>query len=207
MVSFCSIVEWGSCNIHSVDIGWLGFLLQYGHIVHVDLKMPPRPPGYAFVEVSIDLPLAISSSLEVFFWFEYFVTVWRSSWCWRCHSGAWWLWFWWASPAGWFCSIFLIFWILMPYRYPLPLVYLWSIQQVELAHGGRGHPSSTDRYSNHSGSRGPRGGVSKRSEYRGGFAWIMQYKNHLYMVANLSHFVSFFSCSHWTAPVCFMARS
>ncbi|PNX58332.1 pre-mRNA-splicing factor sf2, partial [Trifolium pratense] len=22
----------------------------YGHITHIDLKVPPRPPGYAFVE-------------------------------------------------------------------------------------------------------------------------------------------------------------
>lgn len=28
-------------------------LLQYGSIVQVDLKIPPRPPGYAFVEVSL----------------------------------------------------------------------------------------------------------------------------------------------------------
>lgn len=27
-------------------------VLQYGRIVDVDLKVPPRPPGYAFVEVS-----------------------------------------------------------------------------------------------------------------------------------------------------------
>lgn len=26
--------------------------LQYGHIVEIELKVPPRPPGYAFVEVS-----------------------------------------------------------------------------------------------------------------------------------------------------------
>lgn len=25
--------------------------LQYGAIAHIDLKIPPRPPGYAFVEV------------------------------------------------------------------------------------------------------------------------------------------------------------
>lgn len=28
------------------------FFLQYGPIVEIDLKIPPRPPGYAFVEVS-----------------------------------------------------------------------------------------------------------------------------------------------------------
>ena len=29
--------------------------LQYGRIAHIDLKVPPRPPGYAFVEVSLEL--------------------------------------------------------------------------------------------------------------------------------------------------------
>lgn len=28
-------------------------LMQYGPIVDIDLKIPPRPPGYAFVEVCI----------------------------------------------------------------------------------------------------------------------------------------------------------
>lgn len=27
------------------------FLLQYGRIVDIDLKLPPRPPGYCFIEV------------------------------------------------------------------------------------------------------------------------------------------------------------
>lgn len=26
--------------------------MQYGRIAHIELKIPPRPPGYAFVEVS-----------------------------------------------------------------------------------------------------------------------------------------------------------
>lgn len=26
-------------------------MLQYGRIAHIDLKVPPKPPGYAFVEV------------------------------------------------------------------------------------------------------------------------------------------------------------
>lgn len=30
----------------------LVFFLQYGPVVQIDLKIPPRPPGYAFVEVS-----------------------------------------------------------------------------------------------------------------------------------------------------------
>ncbi|KAI8549160.1 hypothetical protein RHMOL_Rhmol06G0004800 [Rhododendron molle] len=39
--------------------------------------------------------------------------------------------------------------------------------RVALAHEGRGHSSSIDRYSSQSNGRGSRGGVSKRSEYRG----------------------------------------
>lgn len=27
--------------------------MQYGRILDIDLKIPPRPPGYAFVEVRI----------------------------------------------------------------------------------------------------------------------------------------------------------
>ncbi|KAI8549158.1 hypothetical protein RHMOL_Rhmol06G0004800 [Rhododendron molle] len=38
--------------------------------------------------------------------------------------------------------------------------------RVALAHEGRGHSSSIDRYSSQSNGRGSRGGVSKRSEYR-----------------------------------------
>lgn len=28
-------------------------IMQYGRILDIDLKIPPRPPGYAFVEVRI----------------------------------------------------------------------------------------------------------------------------------------------------------
>lgn len=31
------------------------FTSQYGRIAHIDLKVPPRPPGYAFVEVCPEL--------------------------------------------------------------------------------------------------------------------------------------------------------
>ncbi|CAK9175325.1 unnamed protein product [Ilex paraguariensis] len=85
---------------------------KYGPIAHIDLKIPPRPPGYAFVEFeeSRDAEDAI-----------------------RGRDG--------YEFDG--------------YRL-----------RVELAHGGRGHSSSTDRYSSHSSGRGRRGGVSRRSEYR-----------------------------------------
>ena len=29
--------------------------MQFGRIAHIDLKVPPRPPGYAFVEVGLEL--------------------------------------------------------------------------------------------------------------------------------------------------------
>ncbi|CAA0832023.1 Serine/arginine-rich splicing factor SR30 [Striga hermonthica] len=82
---------------------------KYGRIVHIDLKVPPRPPGYAFVEFEDerDADDAIRA---------------RDGYDFDGHR-----------------------------------------LRVELAHGGRGHSSSRDRYS---GSRGPRGGVSRRSEYR-----------------------------------------
>ncbi|KAI8574744.1 hypothetical protein RHMOL_Rhmol01G0377800 [Rhododendron molle] len=86
---------------------------KYGPIAHIDLKIPPRPPGYAFVEFeeSRDAEDAI-----------------------RGRDG---------------------------YDFD------GNRLRVELAHGGRGHSSSIDRYSSHSSGRGSRGGgVSRRSEYR-----------------------------------------
>ncbi|KAL3531464.1 hypothetical protein ACH5RR_010786 [Cinchona calisaya] len=84
---------------------------KYGSIAHVDLKIPPRPPGYAFVEFeeARDAEDAIRG---------------RDGYDFDGHR-----------------------------------------LRVELAHGGRGHSSSTDRYSSYGSSRGPRG-VSKRSDYR-----------------------------------------
>ncbi|PON65918.1 Splicing factor-like protein [Parasponia andersonii] len=84
---------------------------KYGRIAHIDLKVPPRPPGYAFVEFedARDAEDAIRG---------------RDGYDFDGHR-----------------------------------------LRVELAHGGRGHSSSTDRHSSHSGGRGGRG-VSRRSEYR-----------------------------------------
>lgn len=49
------------CTIHEFHmafwnelISFLSLALQYGPIAHIDLKIPPRPPGYAFVEVSAE---------------------------------------------------------------------------------------------------------------------------------------------------------
>ncbi|KAI7979683.1 Serine/arginine-rich-splicing factor SR34 [Camellia lanceoleosa] len=91
---------------------------KYGPIAHIDLKIPPRPPGYAFVEFeeARDAEDAIRS---------------RDGYDFDGHR-----------------------------------------LQVELAHGGRGHPSSTDRYSSYSSGHGGRGGggrgggVSRHSDYR-----------------------------------------
>uniref|UniRef100_A0A5B6YWZ7 Putative Nucleotide-binding, alpha-beta plait n=1 Tax=Davidia involucrata TaxID=16924 RepID=A0A5B6YWZ7_DAVIN len=85
---------------------------KYGPIAHVDLKIPPRPPGYAFVEFeeARDAEDAIRG---------------RDGYDFDGHR-----------------------------------------LRVELAHGGRGHSSSIDRYNNHNSGRGGRGGVSRRSEYR-----------------------------------------
>lgn len=47
---------------------------------------------------------------------------------------------------------------------------LWCFWKVELAHGGRGNSSSTDRYSSQSGGRR---GISKHTEYRGK-CWILR---------------------------------
>ncbi|KAF8394586.1 hypothetical protein HHK36_020800 [Tetracentron sinense] len=87
----------------------------YGPIVDIDLKIPPRPPGYAFVEFeeARDADGAIRG---------------RDGYSFDGHR-----------------------------------------LRVELAHGGRGQSSSTDRRSSYNGGgggSGGRGGVSKRSDYR-----------------------------------------
>eukprot|EP01018_Ginkgo_biloba_P013173 Gb_21063 [translate_table: standard] len=87
----------------------------YGPIVDIDLKVPPRPPGYCFIEFedARDAEDAIRG---------------RDGYSFDGHR-----------------------------------------LRVELAHGGRGHSSSADRYSSYSsggGGGGRGGGVSKRSEFR-----------------------------------------
>ncbi|PQQ03095.1 hypothetical protein Pyn_33950 [Prunus yedoensis var. nudiflora] len=85
--------------------------LKYGRIAHIDLKVPPRPPGYAFVEFedARDAEDALRG---------------RDGYDFDGHR-----------------------------------------LRVELAHGGRGHSSSSDRHSNYSGGRGGRG-MSRRSDFR-----------------------------------------
>ncbi|KAK3407416.1 hypothetical protein EUGRSUZ_K03474 [Eucalyptus grandis] len=89
---------------------------KYGPIAHIDLKIPPRPPGYAFVEFedARDAEDAIHG---------------RDGYDFDGHR-----------------------------------------LRVELAHGGRGHSSSSDRHSNFGGGggggRGGSRGVSRHSEYR-----------------------------------------
>ena len=49
------------------------------------------------------------------------------------------------------------------------------IIQVELAHGGRGPPPSSDRRGGYGGSGGGRHGISRHSEYRGATKAVMFY--------------------------------
>lgn len=85
---------------------------KYGPIVDIDLKVPPRPPGYCFIEFedARDAEDAIHG---------------RDGYNFDGHR-----------------------------------------LRVELAHGGRGQSSFSDRHSSYSSAGGGRGGVSKRSEYR-----------------------------------------
>ncbi|CAI9297168.1 unnamed protein product [Lactuca saligna] len=92
---------------------------KYGRIAHIDLKIPPRPPGYAFVEFeeARDAEDAIRG---------------RDGYDFDGHR-----------------------------------------LRVELAHGGRGNSSSTDRHGSYGSGRGGggggggrSGGVSRRSDYR-----------------------------------------
>ncbi|XP_068634117.1 serine/arginine-rich splicing factor SR34A isoform X2 [Aristolochia californica] len=89
---------------------------KYGHVVDVELKIPPRPPGYCFVEFddARDAEDAIRG---------------RDGYNFDGHR-----------------------------------------LRVELAHGGRGHSSSSDRRSGHGGGggggSGGRYGASRRSEFR-----------------------------------------
>ncbi|XP_024964921.1 serine/arginine-rich-splicing factor SR34-like isoform X2 [Cynara cardunculus var. scolymus] len=85
---------------------------KYGPIARIDLKVPPRPPGYAFVEFeeARDAEDAIRG---------------RDGYDFDGHR-----------------------------------------LRVELAHGGRGNSSATDRHNSHSSGRGGHGGVSRRSDYR-----------------------------------------
>ena len=79
--------------------------------------------------------------------------------------------------------------------------------QVELAHGRRGSSSSYDLYSSYS-SGGSRGGVSRRSDYRGEsllrVIGLLYAKDviHVEFVGNTSNLCSF---GHRAATFCFMA--
>ncbi|KAL5539483.1 hypothetical protein UlMin_044681 [Ulmus minor] len=85
--------------------------MKYGPIVDIDLKVPPRPPGYAFVE--FEDPRDADDAIY--------------------------------GRDGYNFDGYRL--------------------RVELAHGGRGHSSSVDRYSGYSHSSSSRG-ASRRSDYR-----------------------------------------
>ncbi|OEL27064.1 Serine/arginine-rich splicing factor SR30 [Dichanthelium oligosanthes] len=86
---------------------------KYGRILDIDLKIPPRPPGYAFVE--FEDPRDADDAIY--------------------------------GRDGYNFDGYRL--------------------RVELAHGGRGQSYSYDRSSSYSSAH--RGGVSRRSDYRGGF--------------------------------------
>jgi len=52
IVNFCLYLYSGWLTFLDVNFMFYLLLLQYGRIVEIDLKIPPRPPGFAFVEVS-----------------------------------------------------------------------------------------------------------------------------------------------------------
>lgn len=77
----------------------------------------------------------------------------------------------------------------------LTLTHQLIILQVELAHGGRGHSSSSDRYSSYGGGRGGRG-VSRRSDYRGLY---ISYRNHIHCYMDTMVIKLFTSClQYWS---------
>ncbi|XP_034222321.1 serine/arginine-rich splicing factor SR30 isoform X1 [Prunus dulcis] len=87
--------------------------MKYGPIVDIDLKVPPRPPGYAFIELQFEDARDADDAIY--------------------------------GRDGYNFDGYRL--------------------RVELAHGGRGHSSSMDRYSSYSHSSSSRG-ASRRSDYR-----------------------------------------
>lgn len=85
---------------------------KYGRIVDIDLKLPPRPPGYCFIEFEDERDAEDAIKGRDGFVFD------------------------------------------------------GCMLRVELAHGGRGPSSTSDRHSSHSYTSGRVGGVSRRSEFR-----------------------------------------
>lgn len=149
------------------------FKLQYGPIAHIDLKIPPRPPGYAFVEVSLKSHRMHWNLIQYLFFIRYhllsqFEEVRDAEDAIRGRDG-----YDFDGHRLRVCFVFLLdvyIYIIITFHAICSFKLLCSLfAQVELAHGGRGHSSSIDRHSSHnSGSgRGPRGGVSRRSDYRG----------------------------------------
>lgn len=65
---------------------------------------------------------------------------------------------------------------------------------MELAHGGRGHSSSRDRYSSYSSGRSGRGGVSRRSEFRG--VYFTQYTCTFVFLLEILCLLNFLLCHH-----------
>lgn len=84
---------------------------------------------------------------------------------------------------------------------------------MELAHGGRGHPSPFERhrsYNGGGGGGGGRGGVSRHSNYRGSLLnWFYLCRTlgaALFMHLHSKTYVMRYSEGDWSALICIMAR-
>lgn len=77
--------------------------------------------------------------------------------------------------------------------------------QVELAHGGRVSSSSSsyDRYNSYS-SGGSRGGVSRRSDYRGEHC-DLRFVSVFIVYLDVAITTSLCSLGHWSAIICLVA--
>ncbi|PWZ30904.1 Serine/arginine-rich splicing factor SR30 [Zea mays] len=107
-------------------MGQDGIPIEYGRILDIDLKIPPRPPGYAFVE--FEDPRDADDAIY--------------------------------GRDGYNFDGYRL--------------------RVELAHGGRGQSYSYDRSSSYSSAC--RGGVSRRSDFRGWTCWkelITTFQDHM----------------------------
>ena len=111
-----------------------------------------------------------------------------------------------AAGCGYACTACCLFWFKAKTAF-LCLLFEKFISQVELAHGGRAQSYSYDRPSSF--SNGRRGGVSRRSEFRGLYFCLV---NELINMSGLE-FSFFFSCCEphsygwWFTFVSVMARS
>lgn len=125
--------------------------MQYGPIVDIDLKLPPRPPGYAFVEVRLnctdflylevcmDVQLAVLIYLLMSAHFIHLfsslklsnLSVWKPSGCGRCSLLSGWIWLWWLSfTSEWHLSHFPF----TCYSYEFAFIFVCSFAASVFSH-------------------------------------------------------------------------